>query len=189
MENTMMEPMVLNGIAVAALNGFAQCVSEDASLGMAGFGVLTTWQGGTRTRAVTQSLSLGSTELARPFVIEADEPPALLGKDLAPNPQELLLAALNACMTVGYVANAAAMGIEIRGMSIHSRGQLDLRGFLGLDPSVNPGYDTVNVEVSISSNASEEVLHALHAKVRRTSPNYHNFVRAIDLKANLIISQ
>jgi uncharacterized OsmC-like protein len=35
----------------------------------------------------------------KPMIIAADEPSALGGVASAPNPQELLFAALNACMT------------------------------------------------------------------------------------------
>ncbi|CAN2968549.1 hypothetical protein METHPM2_130016 [Pseudomonas sp. PM2] len=44
-------------------------------------------------------LVLGDTALARGFVIDVDEPAELLGTNTAANPQELILAALNACMT------------------------------------------------------------------------------------------
>jgi uncharacterized OsmC-like protein len=170
-----------NGINIDALQQFSGAVAQDSAAGLASFAVHTTWLGGTRTSATTEPLTLGDKSLARPFVIVADEPPELLGQDSAPNPQELLLAALNACMTVGYVANAATMGIQIDAMTIRSSGQLDLRGFLGLDPAINPGYEQVSVDVSIHSPAPAERLEALHALVRRTSPNANNFMRAIRL--------
>ena len=75
-------------------------------------------------------LVLGDTALARGFVIDADEPAELLGTDTAANPQELILAALNACMTATYAANAAAMNIELQSLTIRTKGSLDLRGFL-----------------------------------------------------------
>ncbi len=176
-----------NGIDVAALQAFSTQVSASPAAGMARFGVVTTWQGGTRTRALTAPLILGDRTLERNFVIDADEPEALLGTNDAPNPQELLLAALNACMSVGYVATAAAMGIELQSLKIRTQGSLDLRGFLGLDASINPGYDRVDCEVEIASSAATEKLEALHETVRKTSPNFNNFVRAIELTARLTV--
>jgi hypothetical protein len=70
---------------------------------------------------------------------------------------------------------------------IRTKGNLDLRGFLGLDPKINPGYDEVEFEVEIESSSSSEALEALHSKVQQTSPNYHNFARAIELKTKLTI--
>ena len=132
-----------NGINVGALREFADQVAAKPAAGIATFGVVTTWEGGTRTRARTMPLVLGDTALARGFVIDADEPAELLGTDTAANPQELILAALNACMTATYAANAAAMNIELQSLTIRTKGSLDLRGFLGIDPGINPGYDQV----------------------------------------------
>ena len=51
------------------------------------------------------------------------------------------MAAFNACITVGYVAGAALKGIKLESLEIRTKGQLDLRGFLGLDDTVPPGYE------------------------------------------------
>ncbi|MCI0997817.1 OsmC family protein, partial [Pseudomonas corrugata] len=117
----------------------------------------------------------------------ADEPPELLSTNSAPNPQELLMAALNACLSVGYVANAAAMGIEIRSLEIETDGRLDLRGFLGLDENVNPGYDEVGYVVRISTDAEPDKVEELHRVVSRTSVNLANFSKAIRMVPTLEI--
>ncbi|WP_225321772.1 OsmC family protein [Pseudomonas aeruginosa] len=83
-----------NGINVGALREFADQVAAKPAAGIATFGVVTTWEGGTRTRARTMPLVLGDTALARGFVIDADEPAELLGTDTAANPQELILAVI-----------------------------------------------------------------------------------------------
>jgi uncharacterized OsmC-like protein len=152
---------------------------------MVTFDIITTWEGGTRTRAKTMPIQLGGVRLERDFVIEADEPAELLGSNKAPNPQELLLAALNACVGATYAANAADMGIELKSLSIRTKGTLDLRGFLGIDPAINPGYDRVQYEVEIESPAEKPALERLHARVQATSPNFHNFARAIELNTKL----
>jgi hypothetical protein len=78
-----------------------------------------------------------------------DEPVELLGTDTAPNPQEMLMAALNACVMVGYVAGAALRGITLETLELETSGELDLRGFLGIDANVKPGYDSVQYTVRI----------------------------------------
>lgn len=178
-----------NGINVADLTQFVEQVGADKHAGLARFEVETIWQGGTRTQAKVCDSQLGSTRIARDFLIDADEPDELLGQNTAPNPQELLLAALNACMSVGYVANAAAMGVEINALKIRSHGTLDLRGFLGLDERINPGYDAIQYIVDIASSAQKEKLEKLHAIVQKTSPNFHNMARAISMHAVLNVSQ
>src|SRR4051812_1096505 len=100
-----------NGIDVEALHEFVAEVTANPAAGACTFAVETKWEGGTRTRARPLPIVLGDKRLQREFVIDADEPPELLGGNSAANPQELLLAALNACVAATYVANAAAMGI------------------------------------------------------------------------------
>src|SRR5262245_54169271 len=179
--------MNTNGIDVAALRDFVGQVAAQPAAGIATFAVATTWEGGTRTRTRTLPITLGTASLDRPFVIEADEPPELLGANTAANPQELLLAALNACVAATYVANAAAMGIELESLRIRTTGTLDLRGFLAIDPEINPGYDQIEYDVQLAAKAPAAQLQALHEHVQRTSPNHHNFARAIALRTKLTI--
>ena len=90
-------------------------------------------------------------------------------------------------MVVGFAANAALMRIELEDLQIRASGSLDLRGFLGLDASVNPGYDQVGVEFTITSKASSESLERLLAQVLDTSPNFSNFRRAIGVMPTLMV--
>ncbi|SAL77613.1 OsmC family protein [Caballeronia arvi] len=179
--------MNMNGIDVDALGAFANDVKQRAETGTAGFKVTTKWANQTKTSATVSSYQLGGKTIERSFDIAADEPVELLGTNSAPNPQELLLAALNACMSVGYAANAAVMGIKLEKLEIESFGQLDLRGFLGLDASVKPGYKEVSYTVRIKSNAPREKLEELHAIVMKTSPNYSNFATAIRMVPRLVV--
>jgi uncharacterized OsmC-like protein len=179
--------MNLNGIDVDALGAFAQGVQQRPESGTAAFKVSTVWQGQTKTAATVASYRLGEKTIERSFDIAADEPAELLGTNTAPNPQELLLAALNACMSVGYAANAAVMGIRLDKLEIESFGQLDLRGFLGLDAAVKPGYEEVSYTVRIRSNAPREKLDELHAIVMKTSPNFSNFASAIRMVPTLVV--
>lgn len=176
-----------NGIDVAALQQFAIGVAEDASKRSARFNVKTKWEHQTRSVATVSHYSLGGVKHQRHFEIAADEPVELLGQNSAPNPQELLMAALNACLTVGYVVNAAAMGITVHSLEIETDGELDLRGFLGLDESVNPGYDEVSYVVRLRTDAPRERLEELHRVVTKTSVNLANFSKAIRMVPKLEI--
>ena len=80
----------------------------------------------------------GGATARRSFRFAADEPVPFSGADEAPNPQELLLGALNACMTVGWVVSAELRGIRIDALEIETEARLDLRGFLGIDASAKP---------------------------------------------------
>lgn len=130
---------------------------------------------------------LGGEGNARKFEIVADEPAELLGTDTAPNSQELLMAALNACMSVGYAATAASMDITIHSLEIGTEGQLDLRGFPGLDANVNPGCDEVTYVVRLRTDAPRASVEKRHEAATRTSVNLANFSKAIRMVPTLEI--
>jgi uncharacterized OsmC-like protein len=80
----------------------------------------------------------------RRFSIDIDEPRELGGSNNFANPQGASDAALNACMIVGYVAQCAVRAITLESLAIETDGDIDLPGFLGIDPAVPPGYETLS---------------------------------------------
>ena len=175
----------VNGIDLVALDEQVEAVKDDAARGSAGFRVKTRWTGQTRSETSIEAYSCGGERIERNFIITADEPRELLGTDSAPNPQELLMAALNACMMVGYVAQAAVRGINLRDVQIETEGELDLRGFLGID-AVPPGYRRINFTVHLDGDGTPEQFEEIHEAVVRTSPNYFNLAQPIQMCGRLV---
>jgi uncharacterized OsmC-like protein len=180
-------PAAMNGIDLDALAGVMRDIEHDPAKGVVGFRVRSAWKGRTRSETEVGSYTIGGQEVARRFAIDVDEPFELLGENTAPNPQEMLMTALNACMIVGYVAGAAVRGIKLESLAIETAGELDLRGFLGIDPAVRPGYDAIRYTVRIKGNGSAEQFREIHETVQRTSPNYFNVARPIRLDAELVV--
>jgi uncharacterized OsmC-like protein len=98
------------------------------------------------------------------------EPPVLLGRNEGANPVEFLLHALAGCVTTTTVLHAAARGIEVRRLSTELEGDLDLQGFLGLDPNVAAGYQGIRIRMHVEADCSDEELDELLAFVRDHSP-------------------
>jgi uncharacterized OsmC-like protein len=176
-----------NGIDLEALAQTVAAIQEDPARARVSFGVTTRWTGQTRTESEVTGCTIGGVPVARRFTMAVDEPLQLLGSNTAPNPQEMLMAALNACMAVGYVAGAAVEGITLDAVTIETEGDLDLRGFLGLDPDVVPGYDAIRYRVTVRGNGTPQQFRAIHENVMKTSPNYFNLSRPIRLEADLVI--
>src|SRR4029079_3550763 len=131
--------------------------------------------------------SIGGERGGRRCWIDVDEPCELGGSNRFANPQEYLLASLNACMTVGYAAQCAVRGIVRESLEIETDGDIDLRGFLGLDPSVPPGYQRLNTTVRIKGSATREQFAEVHQAVMAPSPNLFNVSRPVDVKPTLIV--
>jgi uncharacterized OsmC-like protein len=177
----------VNGIDLDALSEVIEGIQSDLTKGLVQFRVKSAWKGQARSETSIDSYTLGGSEIRRQFKISIDEPLELLGENTAPNPQETLMAALNACMMVGYVAGAAVKGITLDKVEIETSGEVDLRGFLGLDPNIKPGYESIRYAVRIKGNGTREQFQEIHENVMKTSPNYFNITRPIPLDGELVV--
>jgi len=178
---------VINGINVDDVNTLIETVKQNPREGLTRWKVTSAWQDCTHMRARIESFSIGGKTVKRPFTIDIDEPAELGGGNAHPNPQEHLIAALNACMMVGYVALCALHGIALEKLEIETEGDIDLRGFFGLDSTVAPGYKSLCYTVRIKGDASEEQFAKIHEMVMATSPNYYNVSHPVTLKPTLVI--
>jgi uncharacterized OsmC-like protein len=176
---------VVNGIDLKALDETVDAINKDAGCANVQFRVRTDWLGQTRSESTVDGYRIGGQEVARTFKIVADEPHELLGANSAPNPQELLMSAVNACMMVGYVAQASIRGIRLESCTIETDGELDLRGFLGLDATVPNGYRRINYVVTLKGDGTREQYQEIHEAVRATSPNFFNMAQPIEMCGSL----
>lgn len=155
---------VINGVDVERLGQTVQAVQQNPNLGASQFRAVNRWINGGHNRTTIQGFyGAGQEDVTRtqPFVLDADEPQVLLGKDQAPNPVEFVLHALAACLTTSLVYHAAARGIQIESIESRLEGDLDLQGFLGLSEQVRRGYERIRANFTIKSDASAEQLEAL----------------------------
>lgn len=162
-----------NGIDVDQLLQTIEATQSDAEVGTFTFRASSTWEDGTYNVGQIGSFThAGAEDTTRgaPFRLHGDEPPVLLGHNRGPNAVELVLQALAFCYAVGYIANAAAQGIDIDRMEYAVEGDLDVRPFLGQD-GPRPGFTAIRVTGTVSSpNATEEQLSDLCQYVQDTSP-------------------
>lgn len=122
--------------------------------------------------AVASTVSLGR------YSIEVDEPPTLGGEDKAPNPVEYYLAALLSCQIVTWRFWAEKLDIAVDTIKARAEGDLDVRGFFGLDDSVRPGFSEVRAVVTVTGPETPERYRELHRIVERHCP-------VLDLTANV----
>lgn len=121
----------------------------------------------------------------KPFELDADEPPLLLGEDKGPNPVEYVLKGLAACLTTTLIYHSAAKGIEIRGVESRLEGDLDLRGFLGLSEDVPVGYENIRVFFKIDADVSEEEKEELIKMAQKYSPVFNTVSNPISVSVAL----
>jgi uncharacterized OsmC-like protein len=162
----------INGVDVARLSGTIDHIGADPTLARFQFRARNHWLDGGHSRStIKEFYGAGQEDTSRtePFVLDSDEPPVLLGNNQAPNTPEYVLHALAACLTGTIVYHAAARGIAVDGLEATIEGDVDLRGFLGLDDSVRPGFENIHVAFKVAGDFDDDQLAEL-ASLTRYSP-------------------
>lgn len=181
---------ITHGVDVEQLGHAVEAITEDPENGRFRFRAETEWTDGLQcVTSIDDFDQAGERIHTREFHVEGDEPEQILGKRAAPNAVELLLAALGSCLSVGYAANAAAMGIELDDLRFELEGDVDLRGFLGISEDVRAGYNTVACTAYIEADASDEELAELQERVETTSPLMDNITNAVPLETDVVSVQ
>ena len=164
---------MINGVDVDRLFATIDAVGKDTSLADFRFRAENSWMRGGHNRSTIQGFYGAGQEdptRTKPFVLDNDEPAVLLGEDHGANPVEYVLHALAGCVTTSLVYHASARGIRIDEVSSTLEGQLDLRGFLGMDDSVRNGYEKIRVTLRVKGDATDEQLEELCRLAERRSP-------------------
>jgi uncharacterized OsmC-like protein len=178
----------VNGIAVDELFKTIDAVKASPVIATFKFRANNKWMDGGHNRTVINNFYGTSQEHehGEPFVLDADEPPLLLGRDLGPNPVEYVLTALAACVTTSIVYHAAAKGITIRAMESRLEGDIDLQGFLGLRDDVPRGYKEIRMYVNIDADVPPEKLAEVVKLGTAYSPVFDTITRAVPVKVQLM---
>lgn len=177
----------VNGVNVEELFGTIEAVKKAPVIAKFRFRAGNKWMGGGHNRTTVTNYFGTQQDHAHkePFVLDADEPPLLLGRDLGPNPVEYALAALAGCVTSAIVYHAAAKGITIRSMESRLEGDIDLQGFLGIRDDVPRGYQEIRMVVDIDADAPPEKLEEIVQLGPTYSPVYDTITRAVPVSVTL----
>jgi uncharacterized OsmC-like protein len=162
MSNTMKNelpagPNRINGVDLDTLMGTVNAIKDAPELGACRFRASNTWLSGNHNRSTVTGFYGASQEIAhkQTFRMDADEPAILAGNDEGANPVEHLLHALASCLTTSMVAHAAVRGIEIEELESELEGDIDLRGFLGLNLNMPKGYTEIRAKFRVRANPED----------------------------------
>jgi len=179
-------PKIVNGVNVTDLFATIDAIKAAPAIAKFKFRIHNQWNGASQNRSTVDKFHGAGKELSRakPFVLEADEPAVLLGKDTAANPVEHLLHALASCLTTSMVYHAAARGIRIEEVESQFEGDLDLHGFLDLDKSVRNGYQGVRVNLKIKADVADEQLREIVELGTGHSPVFDCLTNGVPVSVN-----
>lgn len=98
-----------------------------------------------------------------------DEPSGILDAEPAPEPLEVLLAALGSDLTIGIRAGAIARGIALSRLSLELEADIAAAPMAMGQPALL-GFEAVRVAVQIEANAPREALAELVTRATLRSP-------------------
>ena len=175
-----------NGVDTTRLKETVGAVKSTPELGRFKFRIENRWiDGGENRSEVNAFYGCGQDQRRKAgFTLEADEPEILLGRDKGANPVEHLLHALAACVTTSMVYHAAARGIAIEQVETSLEGDLDLQGFLGLDPTVRNGYQQIRLKQRIKANVTDAQLKELSSLGPTFSPVFDSIVKGVPISVS-----
>jgi uncharacterized OsmC-like protein len=176
----------INGVDRERLFQTIDLIKAKPGLGKFNFRIRNQWLecGHNRSTVHTFSGAGADNEHAMKFELDADEPAILLGKDQGANPVEYLLHALAACVTTSMVYHAAAKGITIEEVESSIDGDIDLRGFLGLDKNVRNGYEQIRMNFKNKADVSEDELQELCMLGPQYSPVFDSVTKGVPIKVS-----
>jgi len=173
----------INGVAVDDLYKTIDLIKATPAIAKFKFRVHNQWVDGGQNASTADTFygAGGEQSRTKPFVLEADEPPILLGKDTGANPVEYLLHALASCLTTSMVYHAAARGVHIEEVESSVEGDLDLHGFLALDKNVRNGYQGIKVKFKIKADVPDEQLRELGQLGPGHSPVFDSLTNGVPI--------
>ncbi len=179
---------IINGVDVDGLTETMEIISEKPGLGKFQFRAKSKWIDGGHYRSQIQDFyGAGQEDASRdkPFVLEGDEPPVLLGENRGPNPVEFILHALVGCVGTTFIYYAAAQGVKIDGVEYTLEGDLDVRGLLGLAKDVRPGYQDIRLTMNVRSDAPRAKLDELCQLAQMRSPVFNTISQPVPISVAL----
>lgn len=131
-----------------------------------------------------ESMARSITDI-RSFKVFMDEPPELGGKDGAPSPLELILAAQGGCLSYMTFYIGKEMGLEVKGTEVSIKASLNPAKFAGTDRAVRAGYESVQVAIKVDADATPEQLEKLRAEVETRCPVSDNIAQPTPVQVSL----
>ncbi len=124
----------------------------------------------------------------REHLVKSDYAEAAGGDNQAPNPIELLLAALAACIEAAFYEFAVHEGFVIHSLSVDAEGTLDLRGLFMID-DVPAGFKGVKYTFTIESPDDEKKLRELAEMVISHCPVVDSLIKPTAVTGEIVVKR
>jgi uncharacterized OsmC-like protein len=178
---------IRNGVDTAMLFATLDAVKQQPEAAEFRFRVTNRWVSGTHSRGhVRTFFGVGQEqERDQEFVLDADHPVVLVGRDNGPTPAEYLLAALASCLTAGIGNIAAARRIDLHSVASTVEGDIDLNGILGLSNDIRNGFQRIRVSFTVRGDAPPEKLRRIVEQSQARSAVYDVLTNGVPVSVDV----
>lgn len=174
---TMTDTPVDNGVNAAALLAAREALSAAPEAAEFTWRATCEWVRGTHSKSTVSGFAgLGQEQQHKQtFTFEADHPECFASEDHGATPVEIALSALASCLTAGVAAVAQNRQIQLRSVTAHLEGTMNVLGILGADPDVRNGFNDVTVRFDVDADASPDDIRAIVAQSQKRSAVFDIF--------------
>ncbi|MFB6192620.1 MAG: OsmC family protein [Candidatus Nanohaloarchaea archaeon] len=117
----------------------------------------------------------------RDHKLTVDEPENFGGKNKGPNPLEYMFTALAGCLNVTTHKVANEKDVEVKELEINVSGGVDLEGFENAESDKRPGFEGIEVDAVIETDADEETEKAILEEAEGRCPVSDNLQHSTHL--------
>lgn len=143
----------------------------------------------TMSGTTRQVEGLRSETLFSGLPLTIDEPVSFGGTGKAPNPAEVMLAALGASIEVTIKCYADYLGIKVDSIGVELTAELNTQGFFGTNAAVRSGFPSISARVKIVSDEEAKVVSKLIEIANRFCPVLDNVKHPTDVALTLDIAR
>ncbi|MGE3277724.1 MAG: OsmC family protein [Vicinamibacterales bacterium] len=111
------------------------------------------------------------------------------GDGSGPNPGVFGRAALASCMAMSYAMWGSRLDVPLTAVTVEVQADYDVRGELGVNETVRPGYLQVRAIVTIESAAPESRVRRVVEIADRCGSWLDNFKNPVDVRCELRVTQ
>jgi len=185
---TITDTPIDNGVNSAALLAAREALTDAPEAAEFTWRASCEWVHGTHSMTTVDGFS-GLAQQHRhrqTFTFAADHPECFASEDRGATPVEIALSALASCLTAGVAAVAQNRGIQLRSVTAHVEGTMNILGILGADPDVRNGFDQVRVRFDVDADASADDIRAVVAQSQKRSAVFDLFTNPTNVTVDVV---
>ncbi|TAI49571.1 OsmC family protein [Flagellimonas allohymeniacidonis] len=167
----MIDPSLINSIDLSEISRIIETITENPKAAQLRLGIKSQWRNSGHHAYICkiyQSSFYEDFEMAKLLYVNTRRPNMKLGRNEWSRPVKSVLENMAISITTTLLIHAASRGISLTKVGVIIEGELDMRGFLGLDDSIRSGYQDIAVQLEIDGALNQAQAKELKYLARKS---------------------